>query len=226
MAFNLHPFLLEYTELGVFFVLLQNKKTFSSDLPDWIPMTSSTGSGSGEVGQPFNLSCSVTLVERMVVSPGSDYNITWMKMDSQGEIGKHINIPTLTEVGDPTTTVTLAFDMLRFEDRGEYICIAEFNLTTTNDAKDGFDEYDIITASELETLLRGIFTNFKCVLTGGVSSLSHSSGKDDEIETSSQLRNIPNKHSCGAQNWAFFLLFPAFHTNITTCMPIMILVHY
>ena len=110
------------------------------------PITNVTDSGSREVGQSFNLSCSVTLLERMVVTPGMDYNITWMKMDnaSQGVVGMDINIPTVMAVGDPTTTVTLTFDPLTYGDRGIYICIAEFNITTTLDAGDGFDEYAII----------------------------------------------------------------------------------
>ena len=122
-----------------------------SELPEGITITNVTASGSAEVGQSFTLSCNVTLVERMVVSPGSDYNITWMKMDnvSQGVIGKDINITTMTTVGDPTTTVTLTFDSLRFSDRGTYKCMADFNITTTLDVGKGSDEYDITTVCEL-----------------------------------------------------------------------------
>ena len=120
-------------------------------MPEDIPIVNVTAIGSAEVGQSFSLSCSVTLVERMVVSPGMDYNITWMKMDyvSQGEIGKDINISTVTTVGDPTTTVTLTFDSLRFGDRGAYICMADFNITANLDEGEGSDEYDIITVCEL-----------------------------------------------------------------------------
>ena len=120
------------------------------ELPDEIPIINITASGSGEVGQLFNLSCSVTLVERMWVSPGIDYNITWIKMDnvSQGEIGKDISIPIEATMIDSTTTLTLTFDRLRFEDRGTYICIAEFNITTTYDAGDESAQQDIITVCE------------------------------------------------------------------------------
>ena len=68
---------------------------------------------------------------------------------SQGVIGKDIDITTVITVGDPTTTVTLTFDPLRFGHRGTYICIAEFNITTTQDAGDSSDEYDILTFCEL-----------------------------------------------------------------------------
>ena len=89
------------------------------------------------------------------MSLGIDYNITWMKVGSisQGVVGKDINITTVTAVGDPTTTVTLTFDPLRFGDRGTYICMAEFNITTTLDGGDGSDEYDIIVDCELLMVL-------------------------------------------------------------------------
>ena len=81
-----------------------------------------------------------------MVSPGIDYNITWIKMDSvsQGVIGKDINITTVMTVDDLTTTKTLIFDSLRFGDRGRYICLAELNVTTTLDGGDSLDKYDII----------------------------------------------------------------------------------
>ena len=93
----------------------------------------------------------MTLVEGMVVTLGIDYNITWMKTDnvSQGVIGKGINITTVTTVGDPTTTIMLTFDPLRYGDRGTYICMAKFNITTTQDGGEGSDEYDITTVCEL-----------------------------------------------------------------------------
>ena len=124
---------------------------FVSELPEEIPIVTITASGSAEVGQSFNLTCNVSLVEGMVVSLGMDYSITWMKMDdvSQGEIGVTVNIPTVTVEGDPSTTVTLIFDPLKFDDRGKYICVAEFNVTTTGDEGDGFDEEDLIVDCEL-----------------------------------------------------------------------------
>ena len=68
---------------------------------------------------------------------------------SDGVIGKDINVTTVTVMGDPTTTVMLTFDPLRFEDRGTYICMADFNVTTTFDVGKGSDEYDITTVCEL-----------------------------------------------------------------------------
>ena len=125
------------------------------ELPDDVPMTSVTASGSAEVGQSFNLSCSVTLVERMVVSPGIDYNITWMKVNNvnEGVIGKDINITTVTAMDDVTITVNLVFDPLQFGDRGNYICIAEFNVTTTQDEGIGFDEVDVVVDCKLDYII-------------------------------------------------------------------------
>ena len=126
----------------------------ASELPDGVPMTTVTPSGSSELGQPFNLSCSVTLVERMVVSPGIDYNITWMKMNSvnKGVIGYDIDITTVTAMNDTTTTIKLIFDQLQFEDRGNYICMAELNVTTTLDEGIGFDEADIVVDCKLNCI--------------------------------------------------------------------------
>ena len=127
----------------------------SLELPREFPMTSVTVSGSGAVGQPFNLSCHMTTLERMVVLiPGIEYNITWMKMDSVGQevIGRDINITTVTTVDDLTTTKTLIFDFLRLGDRGTYICLAEINVTATLDGGDSSDEYDIIFDCELREL--------------------------------------------------------------------------
>ena len=86
------------------------------------------------------------------MSPGVDYNITWMKMDSvsQGVIGKDINITTVTEMGDPTTTVTLTFDPLKFGDRGTYICWAELNVTRTQDGGEGSEEVDVVVDCKLD----------------------------------------------------------------------------
>ena len=89
-----------------------------------------------------------------MVSLGMDYNITWIKMDnvSQGVMGEDINITTamMTAVGDPTTTVNLTFDPLRFGDRGTYICMAEFNISKTQDAGDNMDEVDVIVDCKLK----------------------------------------------------------------------------
>ena len=126
-----------------------------SELPESVPMSNVTASGSSEVGQSFNLSCSVTLLERMVVSPGIDYNITWTKMDnvSEGVIGKDINITTMTTISDPITTIKLIFDPLEFGDRGKYICNVEFNVTTTQDVGTGSDEVDVIVDCKLDYII-------------------------------------------------------------------------
>ena len=123
-----------------------------SELPKSVPITEVVSSGSTEVGRSFNLSCSVTLVERMVVYPGIDYIITWLKMDSvsEGVIGKDINITTVTEMGDPTSTMKLIFDPLEFHHRGKYICMALFNVSTTQDKGEGSDEVNVIVDCKLD----------------------------------------------------------------------------
>ena len=122
------------------------------ELPEEVPIVSVTASGLTEVGQSLNLSCNVTLVERMVVSLGVDYNITWMKMDSvsQGVIGKDINITTVTVMSDPTTTVTLTLDPLRFGDRGTYICMADLNVIRTLEGGEESEEVDVIVDCKLD----------------------------------------------------------------------------
>ena len=121
-------------------------------LPEEVPTTRVTATaGSVALRQSLTLSCNVTILERLVVSPGINYNITWIKMDSVGQqvIGRDITIPTVRTVNGITTTITITFDSLRYGDRGRYICAAALNFTTTFDGGYDSDEYDITFDCEL-----------------------------------------------------------------------------
>ena len=98
-------------------------------------------SGYTEVGQSFNMTCSVRVVEGLVQQP----DVTWMKMDnvSMGDLDE-LNIPTITVIDGSVTNVTVILDPVLFEHRGVYICIAEFNISLTNDADSDSQEYELI----------------------------------------------------------------------------------
>ena len=107
-------------------------------------------SGYTEVGQSFNMTCSVRVVEGLVQQP----NVTWMKMDdvSMGDLDE-LNIPTITLIDGPVTNVTIVLDPVLFEHRGVYICMAEFNISLTNDADSNSQEYELIVDCKLLILL-------------------------------------------------------------------------
>ena len=114
-----------------------------------LQLTIST-SGYTEVGQSFNMTCSVRVVEGLVQQP----NVTWMKMDdvSMGDLDE-LNIPTITVIDGPVTNVTIILDPVLFEHRGVYICMAEFNISLTNDADSDSQEYILIVDCKLRILL-------------------------------------------------------------------------
>ena len=103
-------------------------------------------SGFTEVGQSFNMTCSVRVVEGLVEQP----NVTWMKMDdiSMGDMDD-MNITTITVTDGPVTNVTIILDPVLFEHRGVYICMAEFNISLTNDADSNSQEYTLIVDCKL-----------------------------------------------------------------------------
>ena len=103
-------------------------------------------SGYTEVGQSFNMTCSVRVVEGLVEQP----NVTWMKMDdvSMGDLDE-LNIPTITVIDGPVTNITVILDPVLFELRGVYICMAEFNISLTNDADSDSQKYKLIVDCKL-----------------------------------------------------------------------------
>ena len=87
--------------------------------------------GSPEVGQNLNITCTVKLMERLVVKP----TIQITKMNTTDTyLLQDINVPYLI-ISDDTgseSNVTITLEPVRFEDRGVYRCIAEFNVTGVN----------------------------------------------------------------------------------------------
>ncbi|XP_011407562.1 PREDICTED: neogenin-like [Amphimedon queenslandica] len=102
------------------------------------PMTVNFSSvGSVEVGQSLTLTCTITTVERLVVTP----MVTFIKMnDTDMEMLSNLNRPysiTTDDTGSGSVTnYTLILDPVRFEDAGMYTCMAEFNVTGANDTND------------------------------------------------------------------------------------------
>ena len=107
-------------------------------------------SGYTEVGQSFNITCSVRVVEGLVQQP----NVTWMKVDdvSMGDLDE-LKITTITVIDGSVTNVTVILDPVLFEHRGVYICMAEFNISLTNDADSDSQEYALIVDCKLLIVL-------------------------------------------------------------------------
>ena len=74
-----------------------------------------------------------------------------MKMDV-GDLDE-LNITTITTIDGPVTNVTVVLDQVLFEHRGVYICMAEFNISLTNDADSNSQEYILIVDCKLSILL-------------------------------------------------------------------------
>ena len=91
--------------------------------------------GSAEGGQSLTMTCTVTTVERLAVTP----LITVIKMnDTDMEMISNLNKRyTITTDGTGSVTnYTLILDPVRFEDAGMYTCMAEFNVTGFNNTSD------------------------------------------------------------------------------------------
>ena len=113
--------------------------------------------GSTEVGQNFNITCTVRVVERLVLIP----TIEIIKMNiTSTYFLQDINIPYVitTEDTGSVTNWTITLKPVRFEDRGVYRCIAEFNVTGVNgtidpatatyDAQSSEQKYELIVDCE------------------------------------------------------------------------------
>ena len=91
--------------------------------------------GSTEVGQNLNITCTVRVVKRLVVTP----TIEIMKMNTTDTyLLQDINVPysIITDDTGSETNVTITLEPVRFEDRGVYKCTAEFNVTGVNGTND------------------------------------------------------------------------------------------
>ena len=102
--------------------------------------------GSTVVGLSFNITCSVRVVEGLVEQP----NVAWYKMDdvSMGDLDE-LNIAAITVIDGSVTNVTVILDPVLFQHRGVYICIADYNISLTNDADSDSQEYEIIVDCKL-----------------------------------------------------------------------------
>ena len=124
--------------------------------------------GSTEVGQNLTITCTVRVVKRLVVTP----TIEIMKMNTTDTYilqGMNIaNIVTTDDTGSETNW-TILLEPVRFEDRGVYICKANFNMsgvngnddlvTATYDAQSKKQEYELIVDCELHN---NIYTYVLC----------------------------------------------------------------
>ena len=95
--------------------------------------------GSVEVGQSLTVTCTITTVARLAVTP----NITFIKInETDMEIFSDLDVPSTVTTDDTgaVTNYTLMFNPLRFEDAGMYTCMAEFNVTGFNDTDNSTTE--------------------------------------------------------------------------------------
>ena len=121
--------------------------------------------GSVEVGQNLTITCTITTVERLVVTP----LITFIKMNETMEMLSNLNRPYTVTTDDTGSVInyTLILDPVRFEDAGMYTCMAEFNVTGFNNTNDpSTATYDYQEDSDTFTLIVDCkllkCTKFKC----------------------------------------------------------------
>ena len=108
--------------------------------------------GSVEVGQNLTVTCTITTVARLAVTP----NVIFIKMnETDMEMLSDLDVPYTITTDDTgaVTNYTLMFNPLRFEDAGMYTCMAEFNVTGYNNTDDSATETgDMQEASDAFTL--------------------------------------------------------------------------
>ena len=108
--------------------------------------------GSTKVGQNLNITCTVRVVERLVVTP----TIEIMKMNTTDiYLLQDINISYIVTTDDTgsETNWTIILEPVRFENIGEYMCIADFNVTGINGTDDpSTGTYDFQFAEEVYKL--------------------------------------------------------------------------
>ena len=121
--------------------------------------------GSTEVGQNLTITCTVKVVERLVVTPTIEItkvNITDIYLLQDIKIPYTI---TTDDTGSETNW-TIILQPVRFEDRGVYTCKAEFNVTGiygTNDPKTA--SYDAqFTTEDYELIVDCKLNNNNCTI--------------------------------------------------------------
>ena len=87
------------------------------------PQVTITPSGSSTAGSPYNLTCTVMVVNGLVVVP----QVMWLKNGVNGDIGQSVS-STSGVVSTNTTTLTLQFNPLYTSHGGQYSCIANVSL--------------------------------------------------------------------------------------------------
>ena len=87
-----------------------------------------SSSGSTEVGEKLNITCSVTLVDGL-----ENLTIKWDEPNGITELMGVDLVQVRTNDG-PVTKLTLILDPVLFDHKGTYMCIAEYNITVTDDA--------------------------------------------------------------------------------------------
>ena len=129
---------------------------FILDLPDM--QLNIVSVGSPEVGQNLNITCTVRVAERLVVK--TTIEITKMNT-TDTYLLQDINIPysIITDDTFSESSVTITLEPVRFEDRGKYRCIAEFNVTGVNgtidpttatyDAQSTVEDFELIVNCKL-----------------------------------------------------------------------------
>ena len=95
--------------------------------------------GSVIVGQSLTVTCTITAVARLAVTP----HVTIIKINETAmEMLSDLDVPYSITTDDTgaVTNYTLMFNSLRFEDAGMYTCMAEFNVTGYNNTDDSATE--------------------------------------------------------------------------------------
>ena len=88
--------------------------------------------GSTRVSQNLNITCTVRVVERLVLTP----TIEIMKMNTTDTYLLQAINTAFTDGTGSETNWTIILEPVRFEDRGVYICKADFNVTGVNGTTD------------------------------------------------------------------------------------------
>ena len=128
--------------------------------------------GSVEVGQSLTITCTITTVARLAVTP----NVIFIKInESDMEMLSDLDIPYTITTDDnrAVTNYTLMFNPLKFEDAGMYTCMAEFNVTgynntdnpatETGDMQEASDAFNLILECKLKRDKSCVLQYLKCL---------------------------------------------------------------
>ena len=154
LVFNIHYLHYLHTLLTYILSLPLHTHThthLSPGLPIMTVVFSSVGSV--EVGQSLTVTCTITTVARLAVTP----NVIFIKInETDMEMFSDLDVPSTIIKNDTgaVTNYTLMFNPLRFEDAGIYTCMAEFNVTGYNNTADSATETgDMQEASDVFNLI-------------------------------------------------------------------------